>query len=432
MIEIRTGEFDQAIAALHARNDATQDPAILARVQFMQDDVRRTGEAAVLRYTREFDRVPESFSMWVSEAEIQAAYAALPESTMAAFDRAIQNIRAYHGHQIPRDWTASPQPGVTYGARYAAIETVGLYVPGGRAVYPSTILMGAIPARIAGVKNVIMVTPPRPDGTVHPAVLVAADRCGVTQIFKVGGAQAIFALAYGTATIPKVDKIVGPGNAYVTLAKQLVYGTVDIDKPAGPSEIAVIIDRLDYATFAAADMLAQLEHGPDSVAVVLTADPQIADAVAAAFNALLKRCARVDILQSSAANARIFLSGSDDETAELTNAIASEHLVILSDTPEVWLRRIRHAGSIFLGPYSPVTLGDYYAGPNHVLPTSGTARFASPLGVMDFMKYSSVCGYSRDALRQADADLKTLTGVEGLDAHYLAVDVRLNGYKSEQ
>jgi histidinol dehydrogenase len=345
---------------------------------------------------------------------------------MDALKLAHHNITEYHAWQKPNGWERAPQPGTRYGIRYSAIDSVGLYVPGGRAVYPSSVLMNAIPAKLAGVDRIVIATPPQPDGSIPPQILAACSLCGVSSILKSGGAQAIFALAYGTQTTKSVDKIVGPGNKFVDGAKRSVYGVVDIDKPAGPSEVLVYITDPSYAEFAAAELLAQLEHDPDAKAFALTLSDECASAIQTEFISLAARCKRQDIISKSAQNSKIVKCDSESQVIETINIIASEHLVLMVDHANTILSKIRHAGSIFLGPYTPVALGDYIAGPNHVLPTGAAARFSSPLGVMDFMKYSGYCEYSKEALAAIQVPIRELTTMEGFDAHQLSVDVRLN------
>ncbi|MBT5856315.1 histidinol dehydrogenase, partial [bacterium] len=286
--------------------------------------------------------------------------------------------------------------------------------------------MNAIPAQLAGVKQLIMATPPNHEGKISPGVLAAADCCGIDQIYKVGGAQAVFALAQGTQTIPKVDKIVGPGNIYVTKAKQMVYGLVDIDKPAGPSEVMVYVKDGKHAPYAASELLAQLEHDPLASGVILSTDAEVLKLVKKSLIKQMPKLNRQDVLTRSAVNGMLFLAEDEAHAIECINYVASEHLVLLFDDYEPVLKQINHAGSIFCGVYTPVTLGDYYAGPNHVLPTERAARFSSPLGVMDFVKYSSYMEYTKDSLQKAAPDIKALTDMEGFDAHYAAVDVRLS------
>jgi histidinol dehydrogenase len=403
-------------------NSANFDKSVI----HIQQKIISEQDAALLEFTRKFDRltVPE-FEFKVSKKEIELAYTQVSKTLISALKKAKANITRYHRYQKPKSWTKKPKNGIELGLRYTPIERVGIYVPGGRAAYPSTVLMNAIPAIIAGVDDVIMVTPPQPDGTIAPSVLVAADLCGVTHIYKIGGAQAVFALAYGTQTIPKVDKIVGPGNAYVTRAKELVYGIVDIDKPAGPSEVLVYCEDPKYATYAAAEMLAQLEHDPLASAITVSTRQDTLDAIQTALDIQITECQRQSVLLKSIANRSLVLAKTQSDALRLINEIASEHLVLLVDNPKDLLPDIRHAGAIFMGPYTPVTLGDYVAGPNHVLPTSKAARYASPLTVMDFMKSTSLITYSKPALQSIAATLKTLTDAEGFDAHYLAVETRL-------
>ncbi len=411
MITITTNT-SQFIAQSHAQNMQDQQEDIMALLRKMQHDVMSRKIAAVLDYTQQFDGV--SFTvpdLKVTPKEIQQAYHHVSDDLITALKTAQTNIEQFHRHQLPNSWNHSPKKGVSYGMRYHPIERVCLYVPGGRAPYPSTVLMDAIPAKIAGVQQLLITTPPQKDGSIRPEILVAADLCGVTDIYKVGGAQAVFAVAYGTESIPKVDKIVGPGNIYVNLAKQLVYGTVDIDKPAGPSDVLVVVEDQQYAAFAAAEMLAQLEHDPLSIAITISSSDSVLQAIQTELSNQVSTLSRKDVIQQSLNNSGLLLAKDAKDLVALTNQIAPEHLVLLVDEYEPLLDQITHAGSIFCGPYTPVTLGDYYAGPNHVLPTSGTARFASPLGVMDFLKYSS--------------HLKLLTDMEGFTAHYNAVDQRI-------
>ncbi|NBV42393.1 histidinol dehydrogenase [bacterium] len=377
-----------------------------------------------MRYARQFDRVTaDPFSLRVDEKGLENAQHQVPKAFWTALKTAHRNITQYHKLQRPKGWRRSKN-GVMYGVQYTAIESVGLYVPGGRAIYPSSVLMNAIPAQIAGVPNIVMATPPQPDGSIPPQILAAAALCGVSTIVKSGGAQAVFALAYGTQSVPKVDKIVGPGNKYVDGAKQRVYGIVDIDKPAGPSEVLVYLTDPQYAPFAAAELLAQLEHDPDASAIAVSENPAALSAVASALEVLVTQCARQTILNQSIVNCALVSTESHSESVRVINDIASEHLVVLTDDAVNLLPQIRNGGSIFLGPYTPVALGDYVAGPNHVLPTGRAARFASPLGVMDFMKYSSFLQYSEPALVAVAPAVKVLTDMEGFDAHYLSVSVR--------
>ena len=392
-------------------------------VSDIQKQIIANKDAALKAFTQQFDNV-DIENIQVTHTEIKSAYNHVDQNYINALKSAAKNIDGYHQKQVPNDWEDST-PNRIYGVQHTALESVGLYVPGGRAAYPSSVLMSAIPAKIAGCERIVMVSPPT-GGDIPPAVLVAADIAGITEVYRVGGAQAVFALAHGTQSIQAVDKIVGPGNKYVTAAKQMVYGRVDIDKPAGPSEVCVAIDSIDYAAYAAAECLAQLEHDPDASAIVITTSNDIAAAVNHHATEQLKTLKRQDIINQSKQHAVIVVVDSEDELLQSINQAASEHLVLLVSEPNILRSQVRHAGSIFCGPYSPVSLGDYYAGPNHVLPTARSARFASPLGVMDFMKYSSYLEYSKQALKNAQSDIQALTLAEGFDAHYQAVAVRFN------
>ena len=426
MIPIIRTDFSHHIADLHQTNQKTDDPQILATLSQIRHDIIAKGDAALIGYTQKFDRIdPKTFSLSVSDEEREAAYHQVPTEFIVAIKRAATNIETFHKAQRPKDWKKTSSTGITYGLRYTPIPKVGLYVPGGKAVYPSSILMTAIPAQLAGVEECTLVTPPGPDGTLAPAILVTADILGIKSIYKVGGAQAIFALATGTATLPKVDKIVGPGNIYVTMAKQMVYGQVDIDKPAGPSEVLVYIQDPAYAAFAAADLLCQLEHDPLAVAIAISENETTLQAIQEEITRQLPLLKRQEILAASLKNTALFLSPDLQTSYTLINEVAAEHLVIMTDHPKDILTHVKHAGSVFLGTHTPVTLGDYMAGPNHVLPTGGTARFASPLGVMDFMKYHSYLHYPEKELLACQDELKILTEIEGLDAHFAAVEIRL-------
>jgi histidinol dehydrogenase len=415
------------IKRVNKRDRSIQNQDILETLKIIQHQVMTRKIAAVLDYTKQFDQVDLTVpQLKVTPSEIKRAYGAVSEPVLDALKKAKKNIEIFHQHQYPKNWNTSPQSGVTYGMRYLPIERVCLYVPGGRAPYPSTVLMDAIPAKIAGVNQLIITTPPRKDGTIAPEVMVAADLCGVSDIYKVGGAQAIFAVTHGTESIPSVDKIVGPGNIYVNLAKQMVYGKVDIDKPAGPSDVLVVIEEPSYAPYAASEMLAQLEHDPLSIGIVVSTNEDVLTNVQDELHHQLKTLRRKDIIEAAMANSGLLLAKDTPSLIGLINDIAAEHVVLVMDDYQSVYDQIQNAGAIFCGPYTPVTLGDYYAGPNHVLPTGGTSRFASPLGVMDFMKFSTHLHYTKNALEQAAPDLKELTGMEGFTAHYNAVDQRLN------
>lgn len=418
--------FSHFLNQIHESNNSDSNPEIAATLQTIKQDIRTKKDQAVIHYTKKFDQVSaENFNLKVSKEEIKNAYTKVSNSFIESVKKAKDNIETYHQLQTPKNWQKNPEPGVNYGIKYQAIEKVGLYVPGGRAPYFSTVLMNAIPALVAGVSQPVITTPPQKDGTVAPQILVAADCCGIEEIYKVGGSQAIFALAYGTETIPKVDKIVGPGNIFVDLAKQMVYGTVDIDKPAGPSDVLIYVEDSKYASFAAAEMLAQLEHDPNAIAITLSSKQTVLNKIKDEFQNQIQHLSRKDIIEESVKNSGLVLVNNQTDAIEKINEIAAEHLVLLLDNYQDCLDQVKHGGSIFCGPYTPVTLGDYFAGPNHVLPTSGTARFASPLGVMDFIKYSSYLSYNQENLKHCASHLKNLTEMEQFDAHYNAVEQRL-------
>jgi len=339
---------------------------------------------------------------------------------------AAASIEEYHERQVPQSWFSVREDGVMVGQKVTAIRRVGIYVPGGRACYPSSVLMNAIPAVVAGVEEIAMVVPPSADGTVNPYTLAAAAEAGISEIYKVGGAQAIAALAYGTASIPRVDKITGPGNAYVTAAKKLVLGEVGIDMLAGPSEVLILADETAEPSFIAIDLMAQAEHDPNASAFLVTTDPTLPDEVEEALEVLLEDAPRADVIRRSLEdNGRIFVVPDVHSALDIANSIAPEHLEVLMADPLELLGSIRNAGAIFLGPWTPESVGDYVAGPNHVLPTGGTARFSSPLSVDDFMKKSSVISYSREALEADGPTVMTIASAEGLSAHADAVALRL-------
>lgn len=431
MIEIKKNNKTHAFFE-NRETDIKKNEEISHMLIKMRENIILNKDNAVIEYLTKFDAInPDTFSLICTTEEIDAAASKVDAQTIRSMKNAYRNIATFHQKQLPDNWSHSPQIGVEYGCQFSAIERVALYVPGGRAVYPSTVLMNAVPAKLAGVKETIVVTPPRPDGSIDPSILVACQICGVNTIIKAGGAQVIFALAYGTESIPKVDKIVGPGNAYVTAAKQMVYGKVDIDKPAGPSEVLVYIEDEKYAVYAASELLAQLEHDPDAKAIAISSSEKCLEKINLEVARQLPLLKRQSILNQSMKNVVLILSNDTDEAIELINAHASEHLVLLVDEYKPLLERIKNGSSIFCGPYTPVTLGDYYAGPNHVLPTDRAARFASPLGVMDFMKYSSFLAYTQSALKDAAPDLEKLTELEGFDGHYNAVSQRIKHNQSD-
>ncbi len=388
-------------------------------------DVRASGDAAVLEYTARFDGVTLSAdAMLVTQAEIDAAYDSMPADVLAAMERAAQNIAAFHRRQVQQSWLDMAE-GKALGQKVTPLGRAAVYVPGGRAAYPSSVLMNAIPAKVAGVGEIIMATPPMADGSVYANTLAAAKIAGVDRIYKMGGAQAIAALAFGTAMVPRADKIVGPGNIYVAAAKREVFGFCGIDSIAGPSEVCVVADASADPRFVAADLLAQAEHDPMASATLITDDAALAAAVAAELERQLAALARRDIAgQSLRDYGAILLAPSIADALELANELAPEHLELLVREPMAALGVVRNAGAIFLGPWCPEPLGDYMAGPNHVLPTSGTARFFSPLSVDDFVKKTSVLYYTQDALRAVCDDIVAFAASEGLTAHAASVAIR--------
>lgn len=403
-----------------------QDDTVRTALVTIRDAVLKEGDVAVRRFTCQYDGVEDlAFPLWVSDAEFEGAYGQVSAAFLRAIREARDNITAYHHHQKPQNWEMSPREGVRYGAIYHPMDRVALYVPGGRARYPSSVMMNAIPAGIAGVPERVIATPPQPDGSVPAEILVAARECGVSRILRTGGAQAVFALAYGTDEVAAVDKIVGPGNKYVDGAKQMVFGRVAIDKPAGPSEVVVYLDNSQWVAFAAIEVLAQLEHDPDASAFLVGPSLTVLQSVQQAVLRLADGRLRRDILVQSLANFYVIHTASESDSIATLNGLAGEHVVLMSDHANMILSRIRHAGSVFLGPYTPVALGDYAAGPNHVLPTACAARFSSPLGVMDFMKYTSHLHYDHAALAKIAPTVTTLADTEGFEAHAESVRMRI-------
>jgi histidinol dehydrogenase len=388
--------------------------------------VRRDGDRALLTFTRRFDGVAlRPASLRVPADDLVAAYRDQPASVRHDLGLAARRIRAFHARQRERSWSFRDASGARLGQLIQPLDRVGVYVPGGRAAYPSTVLMTAVPARVAGVREVVAVSPTG-DGGHPPVILAACHVAGVDALYRVGGAQAVAALAYGTATIPRVDKIVGPGNVYVATAKRLVYGQVDIDAIAGPSEVLIVADGSASPAVIAADMLAQAEHDPQAAAICVTADRRLAARVATALDEQLSTLARRALAERSLARyGAIVVTASLAEAIELANRLAPEHLELLVRTPYRWVPRIRHAGAVFVGPHTPEAFGDYLAGPNHVLPTGGTARFASPLGVYDFMKRTSLVEAGAGTLARLGPAVARLARLEGLDGHARSVDRRL-------
>ena len=397
---------------------------IEARVDDIIQNVRTRGDAALIEYAAKFDRAALT-SLVVSQEEIDAAFAACPPSLVETIKMARDNIEAFHKNQKRTSFTVSETAGVMLGQRIIPLKRVGIYVPGGTASYPSTVLMNAVPPHIAGVQEIIMTTPPGKDGSIAPAILCAAKIAGVTKIIKSGGAQAVAALAYGTESVPAVDKIVGPGNVYVATAKRRVYGTVDIDMIAGPSEILVIADGKTNPAHAAADLLSQAEHDKMASAILITDSESLALAVQEEVEKQLSKLPRNELARASIEeNGKIILVKDLTEAAAIANEIAPEHLELCVDEPFALMGMIESAGSVFLGRNAPEALGDYWAGPNHTLPTSGTARFSSPLSVDDFVKKSQFIYYSREALEKARDHIVSFAQVEGLDAHANSVAIR--------
>ena len=391
-------------------------------------DVMTGGDAAVKKYTRKFDGVSVD-DLAVSGDEIDEAFASVSPSFLEVVKKSAENIAEFHSKQKKSGFEIN-RDGVTLGQKYTAVEKAGLYVPGGTASYPSTVLMNAVPAKIAGVGEIIMCTPPSANGKVRAEILAAAKIAGVDRIYKCGGAQAIAAMAYGTESIPKVYKIVGPGNIFVALAKKLVFGTVSIDMIAGPSEILVVADGKADARHVAADMLSQAEHDKLASAVLVTDSAALAKDVAAEIDRQLETLPRREIASASIENnGKIIVTDSIERAVEVANAIAPEHLEMCVENPRAWLDKIKNAGSVFLGGYTPEALGDYYAGPNHTLPTGGSAKFSSPLSVDDFLKKTQYIMYSAEALEKAAADVEYFAESEGLDGHARSVKIRAGGKK---
>lgn len=401
------------------------DPRLERQVQSILNDVRKRGDEALIHYTQVFDgiRVPID-KLQVSQAEIKRAYQRIPKGFLRTLKRAVGRIRRFHQLATPKSISALGKD-IQIGQEIRPLERIGIYVPGGKASYPSTVLMASIPAKVAGVPKIIMSTPPHQEG-ISPAVLVAADLAGVDQIYRVGGAQAIAALAFGTESIPRVDKIVGPGNRYVATAKRLVFGVVDVDMVAGPSEILVISDGKSSPVCVAADLISQAEHDESALAILLTTSETLARKVRREIEKQLLSLKRGKIAKASLEGRGAILVVKDLQQAiEVANRIAPEHLEICLSHPVPLLKKIKNAGAVFLGLHTPEAIGDYLAGPNHILPTAGTARFSSPLGVEDFMKRMNWMGFTKEALKDFEKDVKRFADWEGLEGHYRAVQVRI-------
>ena len=424
-LSTRAAAFDSELTAL-MRCEPAQDEALEALVRSIVGAVRSSGDAAVLEYTRRFDKLEARAlaDLEIPRAALEAALRSLPVPQAEALGEAAVRIRRFHERQTAESWQYTEEDGTLLGQQVTALERVGLYVPGGKAAYPSSVLMNAVPAKVAGVRELVMVSP-TPLGERNPLVLAAAHLAGVDRVFAIGGAQAIAALAYGTETVPRVDKIVGPGNAYVAAAKRQVFGTVGIDMIAGPSEIMVICDGRTDSDWIAMDLFAQAEHDELAQAVLISPEPAFLDAVEAAVARLLPQEPRRAVIEASlAARGALIESRTLEEACEVANRVAPEHLELSVEDPQALLPRLRHAGAIFLGRWSSEALGDYCAGPNHVLPTSGTARFSSPLGVYDFQKRTSLIGVSRAGAATLGRIAATLAQGEGLPAHARSAEYR--------
>lgn len=397
-----------------------------SRVNDIIEQVREKKDAAIFDYTKKFDGANiNADNILVTEEEIKEAYEKVDDKLLDVIRKALVNIRTYHEKQRQYSWFDSQDSGIILGQKVTALERVGVYVPGGKAVYPSSVLMNVVPAKVAGVKEIVMTTPPGKDGKVFPSTLVAAKEAGVDRIYKVGGAQAIAAMAFGTESVPKVDKIVGPGNIYVALAKKAVFGYVSIDSIAGPSEILVLADETANPKFVAADLLSQAEHDEMASAILITTSQKLAEQVSVEIDQFVAKLSRKEIIQKSLDNYGYLLVAETMEDAIATvNEIASEHLELVTKNPFEVMTKIKNAGAIFIGEYSSEPLGDYFAGPNHVLPTNGTAKFFSPLSVDDFIKKSSIISYSREALQPIYKDIVQFAECEKLTAHANSIRVR--------
>jgi histidinol dehydrogenase len=426
-LSTQQADFDARLSKLLAFEE-TADEKLEATVAAILADVKQRGDEAVLEYTRKFDRLPlaDAAAMELPKSELKAAFEALPEDQRSALEQAAQRVTSYHQKQVQASWTYLDEDGTLLGQQVTPLDRVGLYVPGGKAAYPSSVLMNALPAKVAGVAELIMVVP-TPDGAKNQLVLAAAWLCGVDRVFTIGGAQAVAALAYGTANIPRVDKIVGPGNAYVASAKRRVFGACGIDMIAGPSEILVICDGQTDPDWVAMDLFSQAEHDELAQAILLSPDAEFIERVAASADRLLEQMPRKDIIRTALENRGALIHVADlDEACRISNRIAPEHLELSVEDPQAWLPKLKHAGAIFMGRYTSESLGDYCAGPNHVLPTSGTARFSSPLGVYDFQKRSSLIQVSVAGAQKLGGIASCLAFGEGLQAHAQSALLRRN------
>lgn len=397
-----------------------------ATVNEIIERVKSEGDKALFDYTLKFDRFAlNTENIKVTKEEIEEAYGKLDRNLIEVIKKSAENIRSFHARQLRNSWFDAKEDGTILGMKITAIEKAGVYVPGGKAAYPSSVLMNVIPAKVAGVSEIIMTTPPGADGKVNPGTLVAADIAGVDTIYKIGGAQAIAAMAFGTESIPKADKITGPGNIFVALAKKAVYGYVSIDSIAGPSEILVLADETANPKYVAADLLSQAEHDELASAILITTSKELAEKVSAQVDVFVKQLSRTEIMQKSLDNyGYILLAENMSDAIDAVNEIASEHLEILTANPFEVMTKVKNAGAIFMGEYASEPLGDYFAGPNHILPTNGTAKFFSPVNVDDFIKKTSIISYSREALEKVHKDIETFAESEGLTAHANSIKVR--------
>jgi len=422
ILDMRTSRRE--VLAL-ARREWVNDPVIEAKVREIVDRVRKEGDEAVTTYTRQLDcGLIDSLGLLVPAREVDAACRRVAPGVRKALKIAKRNIERFHRRQLPKSWTLK-SPGRKLQHRVTPLERVGIYIPGGKAAYPSTVLMNAIPAVIAGVKEIVMTTPCSREGKISPEVLAAARECGISEIYRIGGAQAVAALAYGTESIRRVDKITGPGNAYVAAAKQMLYGTVGIDVIAGPTEVVIVADAQARPDFIAADLIAQAEHDERAMPICITTEARLAGAICAELDRQLESAPRRDIARRALDQQGVIVQVSSlKEAADLVNDLAPEHLEVLLKNPDAFASKVKHAGSIFLGNWSTEALGDYAAGPNHTLPTSGTARFSSPLGVLDFIKFSNVITFSKKEFERLADPVEALARVEGLHGHAASVAIR--------
>jgi len=430
VIEVIRSHDKERLAAKLARvreRNVVLDADLMSQVQSIIDEVRRRGDAALIDYANRFDGcVMQESELRIGEDELDRIAANADASVVEALREAIGHVRRFHEYELQESWEIETEDGVRLGQRITPIERAGLYVPGGTASYPSSVVMNVVPAQVAGVKRIVVATPPR-SLRENPAVAAALVQLGIKEVYAVGGAQAIAALAYGTGTVPRVDKITGPGNRYVVAAKKLVFGTVGIDSIAGPSEVVIIADDTARAEFVAADLLAQAEHDDDASAILITTSEQLANEVSVEVSRQAESLPRrATVEKSLAQHGAVLLVDDLSEACEIVNQLAPEHLEIVTRDDETLAAKILHAGAIFLGSYTPEVVGDYFAGPNHVLPTAGASRFSSALGIYDFLKRTTVLRYSREALRRSANKIATLAKAEGLDAHARSAEIRLD------